>query len=154
MSTFKNQDGSTVQEDFGIGAKISHLSHPAAASIPARHGAEPNIARDASRGKEVREVPIHGGMLEKQKNAFQMGGMAHATESGGEPTTNKNPLTAKLAPVKDHTKPVRTTFGQRDRNGGAYVFDHRELGRAIMDEATRSGGMDCAEMLPSAPKFK
>jgi hypothetical protein len=128
MSTFKNRDGST--KPMIINSPVSHLSHGFMAEQPARHGSKANIARDARRGKDVQPVQVHGGMVRKQTDVMNVGGMGHSLplKDGGQ--LGVNPLMVK-PPLPKRTAPPRiaTVLGQKIRDsashvGGPQTIDH------------------------------
>jgi hypothetical protein len=116
MSTFIKHDGSTQPEK--IAAPVSHRSHGFAAEVPAKHGGKPNIARDASRGKAVRETPFHGGMHKQSTDKAGLGGQGHAVSHVVDGATvvvdggNTNPL-SKPPPPKTAHGPLKATLVQR-----------------------------------------
>jgi hypothetical protein len=155
-------------EDARVGHSLNR-SHNPAAEVPARHGDRPNIARDASRGRDAFDLKIHGGMTEQQINGAGIGGMGHpgAVVDGGQKIVTSE-AAAPLAhayggkPSQSAGKPVATNPGTRSRNldtphGGAPGENaarnarqgvNHELGKAILAEAMDHAGADDCAALP------
>jgi hypothetical protein len=164
MSTFYGHDGKRMPEL--AQPVISHRSHPMGAER-ANGGmhAKAAILRP-SRGRDVRAVPVAGGMSHLQHSGMAQGGLGHAVQSGAVAIgPGQNPLSAKLAPAKTPYAPARPVVGHRDRShdavGGsapgqnashpACAGDHdraHDIGRRVLAEATKSGAD-----LPQAPMY-
>jgi hypothetical protein len=102
-----NHDGRRQKEI--PSAHNSHASHGFQTAAPASF--DDSIARKATRGKDVRQTPTHGGMTDLQRAGMGRGGLGHGTvDAGGLPVNggvhpfDKPPSdgfkTGKLAPVK------------------------------------------------------
>jgi hypothetical protein len=127
----KQHDGSEMPE--APSAVNSHRSHGFAAETPAQPG---DIARNASRGKDVRDVPIHGGMTNKQMGGMHTGGMGHPVESGGQ--VGVNPL-AKPA-VGDYKTGRSAPANPGTPHDGSGCGHSADIGRQMLNEAVKSGG--------------
>ncbi len=136
-----------------------HASHGLGADTPARHGNRPNIARDATRGKRVHDIKVHGGMVKHtaEGNYRALGG-DHAsaidalsgasipaagtmsTPGYGNAGVQSGHPFAK-APGGKNLGPVKPSFGMRSRTA-APGTDMHALGGAILNAAFSAGSPD------------
>jgi len=105
-----------------------------------RAGGALDIHPRSGRAKMLTPVSIHGGMNTRQIAGASVGGLSHATAAvvGGTVTTDQAaaPLQHAYGVLPKAQHDVKATFGQRSR-----TRDHarsKELGRAILDTATRN----------------
>jgi hypothetical protein len=116
------------------GMVVSHNSHADSAGQAARGG---NIARDAGRGKVIRETPVHGGMTSRQ---MALKGMQHGNST--EPDANPSSPLSKIPEGKAHVgQSVPAAFGMRNRDGTSHETNCA-LGKAILDAAYSCGSPD------------
>jgi hypothetical protein len=137
------------------GMVISHQSHGDAAREPARGG---NIARDASRGRHVGPVAVHGGM--HRTTGTNIGAPSTVTLDNIPDASNPLAADPTRAGKSFMGKAVPPVPGQRSRNtdgptglvrdgisadherGKGRYADHVALGRAIIGEALASAPGD------------
>src|SRR5258708_2173148 len=113
---------------------VSHRSHGFQAEVPNQPG---DIARTATRGKDVKNTIVHPGMSAESTRGLHAGGRSAPTQSGAQQAPNSNPLTVK-PPLQKlvNTKPLQATPGMRHRNGGNTLDDPQ----AMLGPCVKSGG--------------
>lgn len=117
------------------------MSHGFQSAAPATM--DPSIARKASRGKDVRAVPVAAGMTSKQHAGMGRGGMGHSTvDSGGLVVGgNVRPFDKQASPQLSRGKLAPVMRGMKNRTiNGADPVD-------VLATAVRSGGraFDCGD---------